>query len=120
MSSLTKKTLLAELAVSKPERLPVKLFGHEVWVKPVSEFQRSRRLSSLYTKNGEVDREALRMSRLYAIVDHLCDKDGEPLFKEADVKELLEVDSLKLDLLTDAIETWAEKREGKLKGGSKS
>ena len=118
--SLTKKTLLAEFVCSKPEKLQAKVFGHDVYVKPVSEFQRSRRLSSLYSKDGTVDKEALRKARIYTIIDHLCDKDGESIFKDSDVKELLELDALKLDMLTHAIEEWATKREGKLTGGSKN
>lgn len=118
--SLTKKNLLAELAVTKPEKLPNKILGHTLWVKPVSEFQRSRRLSSLYTKDGQIDREAIRLARIYTIVDHICDEDGNNMFKESDVKDLLEMDSLKMDMLTSAIEEWVEKREGKLLGGSKS
>ena len=118
--SLTKKNLLAELACSKPDKLPVKLFGHEMWVKPVSEFQRSRRLASLYDKKGQVDNDAIRRARIYTIIDHLCDKDGESIFKDSDVKELLELDALKVDMLTHAIEEWATKREGKLTGGSKN
>lgn len=118
--SLTKKSLLAELACSKPQKLPVTLFGQQLWVKPVSEFQRSRRLASLYDKKGQVDNDAIRRARIYTIIDHLCDKDGVNIFKDSDVKELLELDALKLDLLTSAIEDWAGEREGKLKGGSKS
>lgn len=114
--SLTKKILLAELVCSKPEKLKTKLFGHDVYVKPVSEFQRSRRLSALYGKDGEVDRAALRKARIYTIIDHLCDKDGNNIFVDSDVKQLLDLDALKLDVLQKHIEDWVEKREGKIQG----
>jgi hypothetical protein len=117
--SLTKKQLLAELVCEKPEKLPEKVFGQEAWVKPVSEFQRSRRLASLYGKDGEVSRDAIRKARLYTIVDHLCDQDGNSLFKEADIKDLMELDALKLDVVINCIEKWVQKREGKILGGLK-
>ena len=117
--SLTKKTLLAELACSKPERLGEKMFGYDIYVKPVSEFQRSRRLASMVGKDGEVDKNAIRKARVYTLIDHLCDKDGTGLFKDSDVNDLLELDALKLDVLNHAIEQWVTSREGKFVGGSK-
>lgn len=114
--SLTKKTLLAELVCNKPEKLDEKFLGHVVYVKPVSEFQRSRRLASLYSKNGDLDPDALRRARVYTVIDHICEEDGTPLFKDSDAKAILELDALKLDVLIAAIERWAERREGKMKG----
>lgn len=114
--SLTKKTLLAEFVCSQPEKLEAKVFGHEVYVKPVSEFQRSRRLSSLYGKDGSIDKDAIRKARIYTIIDHLCDKEGTNLFVDSDVKELLDLDALKLDVLMKKIEEWVESREGKILG----
>jgi hypothetical protein len=117
--SLTKKQLLAELVCTKPEKLKEHVFGQEAWVKPVSEFQRSRRLAALYGKDGEVSRDAIRKARLYTIVDHLCDQNGENLFKESDIKDLMELDALKLDVVIGCIEPWVSSREGKILGGSK-
>jgi hypothetical protein len=117
--SLTKKTLLSELACSKAEKLPVKLFGHEVWVKPVSEFQRSRRIAKLYGKGGQISEEVMANARLFTIIDHLCNKDGEPFFNEQDVDELSQLDSLAIDVLVNAIEEWSSKRAGKVQGRSK-
>ena len=114
--SLTKKILLAELACSKPEKLPEKFAGHDVWVKPVSEFQRSRRIAALTGKDGELDREAVKVARLYTIIDYVCDSEGEPLFKEKDLADLRKVDALKLDLLLAQVEEWVGQREGKLRG----
>jgi len=119
MMSLTKKQLLDELVCTKPEKLPKKVFGQDAWVKPVSEFQRSRRLASLYGKDGQVSREALRKARLYTVIDHLCDQNGEPLFQESDLKELMEFDALKIDVIVSVIEEWVTAREGKILGVSK-
>lgn len=117
--SLTKKHLLAELVCQKPEKLKQQVFGQDAWVKPVSEFQRSRRLAALYGKDGQVSRDAIRKARLYTIVDHLCDKDGNALFSESDIKELMELDALKLDVVIGCIESWVSDREGKILGESK-
>jgi hypothetical protein len=70
----------------------------------------------LYSKDGTVDKEALRKARIYTIIDHLCDKDGNNLFADSDIKELLDLDALKLDVLTKKIEEWVESREGKILG----
>ncbi len=118
--SLTKRTLLDELVVSKPEKLKEKVFGHEAWVKPVSEFQRSRRMSSLVDDNGKVDSKQMMKARVYTLIDHLCDKDGVGLFTDKDVKDLMEVDAFKLDYINSLIEEWVASREGKFKGESKS
>lgn len=116
--SLTRKTLLNELACTKAEKLPVKVFGHEVWVRPVSEFQRSRRIAKLYGKKGELSEEVMANARLFTIVDHLCDKDGEPFFTESDIDELSQLDSLAIDVLVNAIESWSSERAGKVQGRS--
>jgi len=117
--SLTKKQLLDELVCSKPEKLPSEVFGMDAWVKPVSEFQRSRRLAAIYGKGGEISKDAIRKARIYTIIDHLCDEEGNSLFNESDAKDLMELDALKLDIVINAIEKWVVEREGKILGGSK-
>lgn len=114
--SLTKATLLEKASVSKPELLG-EFFGEKVYVKSVSEFQRSRRISQMFDqKNAKVKDGAYQRARCLTIIDHLCSKAGEMLFSEADINDIMELDALKLDILVNAIEGWAEKREGKLKG----
>ena len=117
--SLTKKQLLDELVCSKPEKLPKRVFGQDAWVKPVSEFQRSRRLAASYGKDGHVSREALRKARLYTIIDHLCDENGDGLFEESDLKELMQFDARKIDVIVSVIEDLVSAREGKILGVSK-
>ena len=112
--SLTKKILLSELACSKPEKLPQQFLGHDVWVRPVSEFQRSRRVASMTDRDGNIKKDAMVMARLHVVVDHICDSDGQPLFTEKDIKELRDLDALKLDSLLKQIEEWQASREGKL------
>jgi hypothetical protein len=114
--SLTKKTLLAELVCSKPEKLSEKVFGYDAYVKPVSEFQRSRRMASLVDKDGKIDNAAMARARVYTLIDHLCEKDGTPLFTDKDAKSLLEVDAFKIDLINRQIEQWVAEREGKYRG----
>jgi len=112
--SLTKKILLSELACSKPEKLPEKFLGHDVWVRPVSEFQRSRRVASMTDNQGNIKKDVMATARLHVVIDHICDKNGEPLFTDKDMKELSGLDALKLDSLLKQVETWQASREGKL------
>lgn len=118
--SLTKATLLKKASVSKPEVLG-EFFGEYVYVKSVSELQRSRRMSSMYDpKKEQLRPDALQRSRCLTLVDHLCDEEGNALFTEKDINDIMQLDAMKVDLLISAIEEWAEKREkkqqGKLKG----
>ncbi len=114
--SLTKATLLKKAAVSAPEVLG-EFFGETVYVKSISEFQRSRRMSSMYDMKKERMREdALQRARCLTVVDHLCDEDGENLFTEKDVNAIMQLDAMKLDVLVSAIEKWAEGKEGKPQG----
>ena len=114
--SLTKATLLKKAAVSKPEVLG-EFFGETVYVKPVSELQRSRRMAQMYDMKKEKMRvDAIQRARCLTIVDHLCDEEGKALFTEKDVNDIMALDAMKLDLLVSAIEEWADGREGKHKG----
>ena len=118
--SLTKATLLKKAAVSKPSLLG-EFFGEDVYVKAVSELQRSRRMASMYDpKKEQLRSDALQRARCLTLVDHLCDKDGNALFVEKDINDLMLLDAMKIDVLIQAIEDWADGREkkqqGKLKG----
>ena len=114
--SLTKATLLKKASIDKPSLLG-EFFGEQVYVKSVSELQRSRRMSEMYdTKKEQMRPDAMQRARCLVIVDHLCDKEGKNLFTQKDVNDIMELDALKLDLLVSAIEDWVGEREGKLKG----
>ena len=114
--SLTKATLLKAAAISKPEVLG-EFFGETVYVKSISEFQRSRRMSSMYDMKKEKMREdAIQRARVFTIIDHVCDKDGKNLFSEKDADAIKNLDAMKLDGLISAIEDWAAGREGKQEG----
>ncbi len=114
--SLTKATLLKKAAVSKPSVLG-EFFGEYVYVKSVSELQRSRRMSSMYDpKKEQLRPDALQRSRCLTLVDHLCDEEGNALFTEKDINDIMQLDAMKVDLLISAIEEWAEKREKKHQG----
>jgi len=114
--SLTKATLLKEAAISKPEKLG-EFFGEVVYVKSVSELQRSRRMSSMYdTKKECIRPDAMQRSRCLTVIDHICDEEGKSLFDEKDINDIMALDALKLDLLIKAIEEWVGSREKKLQG----
>lgn len=114
--SLTKATLLKRASISKPDMLG-EFFGEEVYVKSVSELQRSRRMASLYdAKKDQMRPDAMQRARCLTIVDHVCDKNGETLFSDKDVNDLMQLDALKIDPLIAAIEEWNAGRGGKPKG----
>lgn len=114
--SLTKATLLKKASISKPELLG-EYFGEDVYVKPVSELQRSRRMAQMYDMKKEKIRvDAVQRARCLTLVDHLCDEEGKALFTEKDINDIMSLDAMKLDLLVSAIEEWADAREGKQKG----
>lgn len=99
--SLTRELFLKELAI-KPIEVDVK--GVVVHVKPVSELRRSQRAAQMFDKKGEVDQRYLEKRRVLAIIDHLCDENGEPLFTEKDIKDLQNLDSIQIDPYFQAIE----------------
>ena len=114
--SLTKATLLKKAAVAKPDVLG-EFFGETVYVKSVSELQRSRRMASLYDmKKEKVREEAMLRARCATIIDHICDEKGKPLFTDKDTNDLMGLDALLMDQLVHAIEEWVASREGKHKG----
>ncbi len=114
--SLTKATLLKKAAVSSPEVLGT-FFDETVYVRPISELQRSRRMAQMYDMKKEKMRaDALQRARCLTIVDHLCDEEGSALFTEKDINDIMALDAMKLDVLIGAIEEWADRREGKHKG----
>lgn len=104
--TLTKKDLLA----LKPEPHAIETKSHgTIYVKALTEFQRSKRLSDLYNEKGGKSEDARLKLRVNMIVDQLCDEKGNSLFNEGDVKDLLALESSKLDPLVDAISDWNEK-----------
>lgn len=118
--SLTKAILLKKAAVSKPDLLG-EFFGEQVYVKAVSELQRSRRMASMYDmKKEQMRSDAMQRARCLTVVDHLCDEEGNNLFTEKDVNDIMTLDAMKLDVLVSAIEDWADSREKKHLGKSKN
>lgn len=111
--SLTKATLFKKAAIDKPELLG-EFWGEKVYVRSVSELKRSRRLSSMFDhKKDQVRPEAYQRARVLTIVDHVCDKDGNDVFTEKDVNDIMKLDAGKLDSLVKAIEAWSDSRGGK-------
>ena len=74
-------------------------------------------MASMYDMKKERMREdALQRARCLTVVDHVCDENGECLFTEKDVNDIMQLDAMKVDLLINAIEEWADKREKKQLG----
>ena len=110
MTSLTKELLLA----LKPEAKKVEVEGlGVVYIKPLTELLRSRRMTEAYGKDGKLCQDYKQKMRAKMIVDQLCDEKGEPLFTDADLNDVLNLEGAKLDKLCDAIHDFNEKPEKK-------
>jgi hypothetical protein len=58
----------------------------------------------------------MQRARCLTIIDHICDKDGENIFTDKDLNDVMTMESHKVDIITAAIEEWVGKREKKLLG----
>jgi hypothetical protein len=100
MTSLTRELLFA----LKPEAKKVEVEGlGVVYIKPLTELLRSRRLAELFDEKGKSDKATQEKRRANMIIDQVCDEKGEPLFNASDLKDILELDGAKLDSLVHAI-----------------
>ena len=106
--SLTKKALLENMinAADAPHKLG-EFFGMALFCKKMSELKRSRRASSMFTKEGEISDNYREKARVYTVIDHVCDEEGKLLFTEKDIPSLMELQSDVLDTLSEAIAEWA-------------
>ena len=105
--TLTRDKLLK--LVPQVESIKINGFG-DAYIRPQTELLRSRRMAAMFDKNGKPDFKEQMKSRTYCIVDQLCDKDGNLLFTEADIKEINGLDSTQLDNICDAIAEWNDAR----------
>ena len=114
--SLTKATFFKNAAPAKPHLLG-EYFGDKVYVKKISEFQRSRRLAGMFDPKTEGIRpEAMEKARAYVVIDHVCDEDGKPLFTDKDAGQILSLDADTLDPFVHDIEAWRDGDSGKPEG----
>lgn len=112
--TLTRKELLS----LKPEISTIEIPGlGEVCIKTVSELQRSKRLSMMFGTDGKPNLKEQVRSRVYSIVDQLCEKDGKALFAEGEVKDLLALDAAKLDAIAEAIDAFNQSAEKNAQAG---
>ena len=100
MTSLTREKLLA--LKPAPKEIEVEGLG-KVFIKPLTELLRSRRLAELFDEKGKSDKATQEKRRANMIIDQVCDKDGQAMFTQADLKDILELDGAKLDELVHAI-----------------
>jgi len=108
--TLTREKLLK--LKPKVEKITIEGFG-ETYIRNLTELQRSKRMTQLFDKNGKPDFKEQMRSRVYSIVDQLCNEDGKPLFLEGDIKEIMALDSNQLDTICNAIEDWNISKEEK-------
>ena len=58
----------------------------------------------MFDKNGEVSKSFLEKRRIFTIIDHLGDENGDPWFTDKDADKLLALDSYKIDRYYAVIE----------------
>jgi len=100
MTSLTRDKLFA--LKPKAQKHEIEGFG-TVYIKPLTELMRSRRMSEIVNEKGKPDKSTQEKRRANMIIDQICDEKGDPMFEPADIKEILELDGAKLDTLVHAI-----------------
>ena len=113
--SLTKKHLIEAIQASEEAKVHElgEFFGETVYVKQMSELQRSRRMTSMINKEGNgISEKFKERNRIYAIIDYICDKDGKALYKESDCDDLLKLNFKAMNPLIEAIQAWVEALEG--------
>ena len=111
--SLTKKALLdAVIAKTEGAHKLGEFFGQTIHVKKMTEVKRTRRAASMFDKEGEIQEKYRERARIYTIIDHVCDEDGELLFSEKDIPQWQAAQADVLDDLVEAITGWAAGEEG--------
>lgn len=110
MTSLTKKSLFEQCKLDITEHT-IEGWG-TVHIKTMSELNRSTRIANMFDDKGELKDSAKVRQRANMLVDHLCEKDGKPMFTEGDVKDLLSLDAKKLDDICGHIADIIEGKEG--------
>jgi hypothetical protein len=98
--SVTRESLFADLAIVVKS---VKVLGKLLHVRPISEVRRSARSAEAFDDKGNLRKEFADRRRIYAIIDHVCDSDGELLFTDRDIDKIAEMDSMVVDSYYDAI-----------------
>lgn len=112
--TLTKEAL-AEKCKPTSEKMEIPGFG-DVYVRSVSELQRSRRVARLFGSDQAANERNRGLRRVHSIIDQVVDENGDPLFRDTpeDVEFLCSLDGNKLDPLVAAIQQFngdLEKKE---------
>lgn len=110
MTSLTREKLLA--LKPAPKEIEVEGLG-KVFIKPLTELLRARRLSEMYDEKSKINKSAFEKRRANQIIDQVCDEKGDPLFSHDDLRNILELDASSLDSLCNKIDEINESLEKK-------
>ena len=97
MSTTLTREAIFEKAKPRTKLVDVPGWG-KVWLRSWGEVRRSMRMASIANDDGSEG-----MSRLYRIVDQVLCDETTPMFTDADVPKLAELDGEKLDALNGAI-----------------
>lgn len=100
-TSLTRQALLKKLAVVDRE-VSVEGLGKYI-VRPRRESLETRRVSAMYNADGERNEQAMELRRVLLVIDCLYDLDGNQIFSDNDISELMKSDSSLLTPLYMAV-----------------
>lgn len=91
MTTLTKQALLDK---AKPRYEEVEVAGvGTIGIRSISEFRQSQRDAKLYGQDGKITDEGLSRARAYELIDQLMADQKNPMFTEADLESILEMDA---------------------------
>ena len=108
-TSLTREALLGAIKATK-KIVSVEGIG-DVMIRSWAPVARSRRQALIASMSKE---KQFVHANAFAVIDMVCDTNGEPLFSEEDLPMLMsdEISSSKLDALYDACNTFDEEESG--------
>ena len=98
MTLITREQLLNPLP-TRIEKVEIEEMGGHVFVKSLSEQQRTEFEMSLMKGNGNLSRKSLASGRRRLVALCVCDKDGNCLLTEDDAKRLAEQSAAVVDRL---------------------
>lgn len=109
MTTLTRSALLGAIK-SSHRKVEIDGIG-TVTIRSWAPVTRSRRQAAIASMTKE---KQFYLATAYAVVDMVCDENGDPMFTDDDIKILTgdDVSSAKLDLLHDACQKFDEEESG--------
>ena len=114
--TLTREQLL-ELGKPRIEEVDVPGVG-KVWLRSLSEVKRAQRDVTLWDESGQPVSNFQELVRVYAIIDQVCMNESEPMFSDADVSAVQEMDHAITRPLYEAVRKFNGENDAKKNGAA--